>query len=39
MGIKEEVDLDLKAKSTSWAGLWYLYPSESLTINFPVPHL
>lgn len=39
MGISEQVDLDLRAKSTSsWAGLWYLYPFEGLTINFPVPH-
>lgn len=39
MGVNKEADLDLRAKSSSWAGLWYLYPSEDLTINFSVPHL
>lgn len=39
ISISEEMHLGLRAKSGSWAGLWYLYPSKGLTINFPVPHL
>lgn len=39
MSISEEAHLDLRAKSGSWARLWYLYPSKSFIINFPVSHL